>query len=184
MHLGQPCLTYIKESFPEGITNGASWYSVTGGMQDWNYMFAGVFELTLELGCDKYPMATELPSYWNDNREPLIKYIEQIHSGVHGFIRSSIGSPIPNAAISVDNIKHTTYSTSYGDYWKLLLPGKYNITVESDGYELHQDEIQILDNARDGNGSMRLDIALMRDDPQHWASAYDYRILDNVLRTK
>lgn len=29
-----------------------------------------------------------------------------------------------------------------------------------------------------------VDISLMRDDPQHWASAYDYRIIENVVRTK
>lgn len=178
MHLGSSCPMF-KETFPEGITNGASWYSVTGGMQDWNYVYAGVFELTLEVGCTKYPYEIELVKYWDDNRESLIKYMEQVHRGVHGFVKSSIGTPIANAAITVDNVTHINYSWKNGEYWKLLLPGRYNITVEAEGYETHTEEIEVKDD-----GEVRLDFTLMRDDPQHWSSAYDYRVLDNILRTR
>jgi len=41
----------------------------TGGMQDYNYIFHGCMELTLEISCCKYPFAKELPKMWNDNRE-------------------------------------------------------------------------------------------------------------------
>lgn len=179
MHLGHDCPLF-KEHFPEGITNGAQWYSVTGGMQDWNYIYAGVFELTLEVSCIKYPYAKDLPDYWEKNREALIKYMEQVHRGAHGFINSSIGTPIANASVTVDNVTHVTYSWKNGEYWRLLLPGRYNITVEAEGYETQVQEVEITDSQPE----VRLDFTLMRDDPQHWASAYDYRILDNILRTK
>lgn len=181
MHLGKPCPLFIKEIFPDGITNGAHWYSVTGGMQDWNYIQAGTYEITLELSCDKFPLSNELSKFWQQNREALIKYIEQIHIGVHGFIRSSIGTPIYGAAITVNGIKHVSYSAKDGDYWKLLLPGKYNLTVYADGYEPNIQEIII---PNDDEKSLRLDISLMRDDPQHWASAHDYRIIENVINTR
>lgn len=41
----------------------------TGGMQDYNYIFHGCMELTLEISCCKYPSAKELAKLWNDNRQ-------------------------------------------------------------------------------------------------------------------
>ncbi|KAF2892153.1 hypothetical protein ILUMI_14020, partial [Ignelater luminosus] len=51
-----------------GITNGAAWYPLTGGMQDFNYVWHGCMEVTLEVSCCKYPPAKELPRYWEDNK--------------------------------------------------------------------------------------------------------------------
>lgn len=144
MHLGKPCPNFLKETFPDGITNGADWYAVTGGMQDWSYIVGGTFELTLELGCFKFPNATELSRYWLDNKEALIKYIEQSHIGVFGFVRSTIGTHIAHAAINVDNIGHAVYSGVNGDYFRLLLPGKYNVTASVKGYESVTAEIVVI----------------------------------------
>lgn len=178
MHEAPTCPMF-DEKFPEGITNGAAWYSVTGGMQDWNYLYAGVFEITLEVGCFKYPHEKDLLMYWNQNREALVKYIEQAHRGVYGYVRSSIGTAIANASITINGGALATYSRETGEYWRLLLPGKYNVTVEAVGYEAHVEEFEIDQSV----GVQRLDFSLMRDDPQHWSSAHDYRILESVIKT-
>lgn len=181
MQKGFPCTEFPTEKFAEGITNGAGWYSVTGGMQDWSYIYGGAHELTLELSCNKFPHESELESFWQQNREALLSYAELVHQlGVYGTISSTIGHTIPGAQIYFNNIEHSVRSGSMGDYYKLLLPGKYNMTIEAEGYELQIMEITVPDNKT----RTRVDIQLIRDDPQHWSSSYDYRVIENVFRTR
>ena len=62
MHYGHPCTEGCgpQETFENGMTNGAAWYILYGGMQDYNYLHTNCFEITIELGCFKYPPASEL----------------------------------------------------------------------------------------------------------------------------
>ncbi|XP_053669829.1 carboxypeptidase D isoform X3 [Anopheles nili] len=181
MHLGKPCPSFLRENFSDGITNGASWYSVTGGMQDWSYVVGGAYELTLEVGCDKFPPASQLPEFWHQNREALLQYVEQAQHGITGYVRSTIGHPIGRASVQVDQIEHVTYTTANGDYYRLLLPGLYNVTAEAEGYEPQKLEVRVSPEA---DRAVIVDFQLMRNDPQHWSSAYDFRTLDNILNTR
>lgn len=67
MHQGLACKPG-SPSFPNGTTNGAAWYPLTGGAQDYSYVWAGTMEITIEMACCKYPPAAELPAHWNDHR--------------------------------------------------------------------------------------------------------------------
>ncbi|VVD02817.1 unnamed protein product [Leptidea sinapis] len=86
-----------------GVTNGAAWYSLKGGMQDFNYLATNAFEITLELGCDKYPLEKDLEKEWHRNKDALIAYIWKAHTGVKGIVTDDSGF-IQNAVISVVNI--------------------------------------------------------------------------------
>lgn len=47
-------------------------------MQDYNLLETNCFEITLELGCDKFPKAEEEGDYWIQNKEALINYMMQV----------------------------------------------------------------------------------------------------------
>ena len=44
-------------------------------MQDYNYVYGGCMELTLELSCCKYPYESELILFWNDNKQALLAFL-------------------------------------------------------------------------------------------------------------
>jgi len=47
-------------------------------MQDFNYLASNCFELTLELGCHKFPPGKELSKLWNDNKDALLNFMWQV----------------------------------------------------------------------------------------------------------
>ena len=52
-------------------------------MQDYNYIYAGCLELTLEISCCKFPAnETALLTHWRRNRDALVLLAVQAHIGV------------------------------------------------------------------------------------------------------
>lgn len=127
---------YNSTEFPQGITNGYDWYEVNNGMQDWNYHWYGTLELTLELSNIKWPNASTLNNYWQDNKDSLLWYMSQTHRGIRGVVKDkATGQPV-RATISVDGIDKNVFSgQTHGDYYRVLLPGTYTLRVSAPGYQ-------------------------------------------------
>uniref|UniRef100_A0A8D0L9D7 Carboxypeptidase N subunit 1 n=1 Tax=Sphenodon punctatus TaxID=8508 RepID=A0A8D0L9D7_SPHPU len=106
MHQGWNCGDY----FADGITNGASWYSLSKGMQDFNYLHTNCFEITLELSCNKFPAQEELEREWLANREALVSYLEEIHQGIKGLVTDQNNNKVAGAIISIQGINHDVTS--------------------------------------------------------------------------
>ncbi|XP_006812779.2 carboxypeptidase D-like [Saccoglossus kowalevskii] len=190
MHLGHPCPKYYpSETFDDGITNGAAWYSVAGGMQDWNYLNTNCFEITLELGCFKYPYQKDLESYWEDNELSLITFLQQVHKGVKGFVLSESGVGLSNVTIHVYSIDHDIITAKDGDYWRLLVPGVHKVTASLDGYISDTQTVTVSEGlATHLNFTLRsvgspekplkeqIPINLSPDD---WGTIYDYGLPQN-----
>ena len=130
-------LPMYNGAFPQGITNGADWYAISGGMQDWNYVWMGDMETTIELSDTFWPDQSLLPDYWDDNRESMLSYMEYCLRGIRGVVTDSeSGLPVAGAEVRIGSSDFVTCSASVvGDYHRLCLPGSHDLEVSKDGYE-------------------------------------------------
>jgi carboxypeptidase D len=126
---------YASSAFPLGITNGCDWYRIDGGMQDWNYRYMGANEVTLELASPKRPSQALLPTYWAQNEESLLSYLESTHIGIRGVVINAMtGQPV-YASITVQGNAQRVYTDpEVGDYHRMLLPGVYTLEIDAPGY--------------------------------------------------
>ncbi|XP_037136366.1 carboxypeptidase M isoform X2 [Syngnathus acus] len=136
MHKGGRCAD--QGPFKDGITNGYQWYPLSGGMQDYNYVWAQCLEVTLEVSCCKFPPARELVPLWADNRRSLLAFIRQVHLGVKGRVLDGSGVAVRNAVVEVTGRRNMQPFTTnkHGEYYRLLLPGNYTFTVTYPGHEV------------------------------------------------
>ncbi|MED6280579.1 hypothetical protein CHARACLAT_012158 [Characodon lateralis] len=117
-----------------GMVNRAKWKPVTGSMNDFSYLHTNCYELSIFLGCDKFPHQSELAQEWEKNREAMLTFMEQVHRGIRGIVKDQQGNPIANATISVEGINHDVTTAPTGDYWRLLNPGEYRVTAKAEGF--------------------------------------------------
>lgn len=152
-----------------GITNGAAWYSVAGGMQDFNYAASNCFEITVELGCDKFPK--DEAKYWTQNKESLVNFMLQTHIGVKGVVKDGeTMKPLKDVTIKVlkktpasrggwTYIDHDITTFKDGDYYRLLVDGTYLIKALKPGYTSKEQEITVTNQRL--HEAQKLDFVLM-----------------------
>uniref|UniRef100_A0A672Q6C0 Carboxypeptidase Z n=1 Tax=Sinocyclocheilus grahami TaxID=75366 RepID=A0A672Q6C0_SINGR len=95
-------------------------------MSDFNYLHSNCYEITVELGCDKFPSEMELYPEWLRNKEALLS--------IKGIVKDEHGNGIKGATISVRGMRHDITSAEDGDYWRLLNPGVHIVTAAASGY--------------------------------------------------
>lgn len=142
-----------------GIINGALWYSFAGGMSDFNYLHTNCLEITVELGCEKFPSEAELYPEWKRNKEALLSYMESVHRGIKGVVQDVDGKGIKGAIISVRGVRKDVTAAEDGDYWRLLNPGTHILTATARGYSRVSKRVYLPHNM---NKAGRVDFVLAK----------------------
>jgi hypothetical protein len=136
VHLHSPSdyLTYLNN----GVTNGAAWYRINGGRQDYVTWSLQGREVTIELDYTKQTPASELETLWISNHRSFLRYITEALYGVKGHVTSSLTSLPVQAMVFIaahDADSSQVYSSSItGSYNRLLAPGTWDITFIAKGY--------------------------------------------------
>ncbi|MBK8166966.1 MAG: carboxypeptidase regulatory-like domain-containing protein [bacterium] len=128
-------LPMYNGDFPQGITNGADWYVATGTVQDWAYDQTGCIDTTIEVSNTKWPAASTLVTFWNENREGMMHYLKAARYGINGVVTAAdTGDPLAATVTVTGNSKTVTTDPEHGDYYKLLDSGTYQLTFSAPGY--------------------------------------------------
>ena len=99
----------------------------------------------MELSCCKFPPATELSQFWDDNRNSLLQFLGEAHRGVKGFVKDQAAQPIEGASMKVKGRDVGFQTTKEGEFWRILLPGIYSMEVFAEGYQPREVQFAIVE---------------------------------------
>ncbi len=161
-----------------GVTNGAQWYVVYGGRQDYMNYFRHSKEVTIELSNQKFLNGADLPNHWDWNKQAFLDYMKQANYGLQGIVSDESGNPV-EAKVTVvghDDMNLNTWVTSHptlGDYYRLLEAGTYNVSYEAPGYATQTINGIVISN----NTTTVQNVTMVADTPNPTAS--DVTICEN-----
>ena len=135
--------------YDNGVTNGAQWYMIEGGLQDYLNGYAHCRAFHIECSNTKCPNASQLPNFWNLNKNSLFALMNQCLYGIHGTIVDAESAPkrasrtrralIGGATITLvghdDQYSVVTSHLLYGDFHRPVKAGTYTVRVSKPGYE-------------------------------------------------
>lgn len=87
-------------------------------------------EITIEMGCFKFPFDVMIPVLWNMHKYSLLAFMESVHYGVKGVVKDQSGKPVINATISIVaglTLGKNVTTTNSGEYWRVLAAGNYTV---------------------------------------------------------
>ena len=117
-----------SDEFPQGVTNGAAWYVVRGGMQDWSYVWHNDLQITVELSHQKWPSYSEIPNFYRNNRDSMVYFMKQVHRGA-GF---RINRPNVDGIVNIKSANRDLGNFAFkgSEFYKVMPDGDYMFTVQ------------------------------------------------------
>ncbi len=143
-----------SSEFEGGITNGADWYVVKGGMQDWSVFYHNDLQVTIELSMSKWPNYSEIPSYWKNNRDSMYAYMKEVHRGA-GFKLSNFNASGTVAIKQISPISKDlgSYPFRGSEFYKVLPEGEYEYTVTEKNNSPKKIVVRVESNVVRSNGN-------------------------------
>ncbi len=121
-------------TFNQGVTYGYEWYEVNGGLQDWSSYYRRSFHATIELSYTKWPTADKLPAAWNENKESVLKYLEQGLYGIHLEVVDENGAQVEGVSVGISSATRSlTYETAFIN--RATLPGVQSLRLSKSGFQ-------------------------------------------------
>ena len=168
-----------------GITNGADWYTIGGGRQDYMNYYRQCREVTIECSTTKCPSASQLPTFWEYNYNSIFAYMNQVLCGIQGTVKDAATKEPLKATIEILN-HDQDYSIvesqlPMGNFHRPINAGTYTIEIKANGYLPIQKTVTVVD----GEATI-LDVELEEGEgliPDFSASATDVSLGSEVQFT-
>jgi hypothetical protein len=143
-----------SSEFPGGITNGADWYVVKGGMQDWSYIWHNDLQITLEVSHSKYPSYSQIPGFYQSNRDSMVAYMKRIHQGA-GFRleRKNVEGTVLIKQLTPVVRDLGSFGFSQSEFYKVLPEGTYEMTVREKNGSARKISVRVDNDVIDDNGN-------------------------------
>ncbi len=176
---------YYMTDEENGITNGADWYTIGGGRQDYMNYYRQCREVTIECSTTKCPSASQLPTFWEYNYNSIFAYMNQVLCGIQGTVKDAATKEPLKATIEILN-HDQDYSIvesqlPMGNFHRLINAGTYIIEIKANGYLPIQKTVTVVD----GEATV-LDVELEEGEgliPDFSASATDVSLGSEVQFT-
>lgn len=148
----QTYASYMSDTYSDGVTNGATWYVITGSRQDYMNAYAQCREVTIECSTTKTPDASQLPNFWNYNHNSMLAFMEQCLNGVHGLVYdATTNEPLQGVTVTVqghDNATSFVTTHSVGDFHRPIKGGSYTFVFSKEGYYPQTINVTVADGQR------------------------------------
>ena len=135
--------------YNNGVTNGAAWYMIGGGRQDYMNGYAQCREMTIECSNTKCPNASQMPNFWNINKNSLFAFMNQCIYGIHGTVTDQNSKQPLEATITItghdDEYSVVESHLPAGDFHRPIKAGTYTLTFTANGYYPHQETVTVAD---------------------------------------
>jgi hypothetical protein len=117
------------------VINGADWYIIHGGCQDWCYETRGEIDTTIEVSGSYDPPASQIGPIVADNIPAMLYQARMSGRGIRGLVTDGdTGEPL-YATISIPEIGKDVYTDSdVGDYHRMVESGTYTVVCNVAGF--------------------------------------------------